>query len=82
MQRETLQQAAKKLLKEPVGTERTISINTNDGLTGLPPGMSPRGVRMRDNAVQVTEEKRADGKKRNTVVLVGKGKVLAAGEWT
>lgn len=82
MQRETIQQVAKKMLKEPVGTERTVAINTNDGLTGLPPGMSPRGVRMKDNAVRVDEEKRADGKKRNVVVLVAKGTVLAASDWS
>lgn len=82
MQRETLQQVAKKMLKEPAGTERNVAINTNDGLTGLPPGMSPRGARMKDNTVRVNEEKRADGKKRSVVVLVGKGTVLAASDWT
>jgi hypothetical protein len=82
MQRETIQQAAKRLLGEPVGTERTVTINTNDGLTGLPPGMSPRGARMKDNVVRVDQQTRAaDGKKRVVVVLVGKGTVLAAGAW-
>ena len=82
MQRETLQQVAKKMLQQPVGTEKTVAINTNDGLTGLPPGMSPRGARLKDNALRVNEEKRADGKKRSVVVLVAKGTVLAAGDWT
>lgn len=80
MQRETIQQAAKRLLTEPVGTERTVTINTNDGLTGLPPGMSPRGARMKDNLVRVDQQTR-DGKKRIVVVLVAKGTVLAAGAW-
>ena len=81
MQRETIQQAAQKMLAEPVGTERIVSINTGDGLTGGPPGPSQRGARMKDNALRVTEQKREDGKKRNVVVLVAKGTVLASGTW-
>lgn len=81
MQRETIQQSAKRLIAEPVGTERTIIINTNDGLTGYPPGASQRGARMKDNVVRVGLQTRADGKKRTTVVLVGKGTVLATGPW-
>ena len=79
--RETLQQAAKKLLTEPVGTERTIEININDGLTGLPPGMSPRGARMKHTTVRVDVATRADGKKRCVVVALPKETVVATGDW-
>ncbi|HEY4224048.1 MAG TPA: hypothetical protein VGO62_21985 [Myxococcota bacterium] len=79
--RETLQQAAKKLLKDPAGTEKVIAINVNDGLTGFPPGMSDRGARVKQNTVKVLAETRADGKKRSVVRLVGKDTVLAAGDW-
>lgn len=82
MQRETLQQAAKKMLTSPAGTERTVSINTNDGLTGLAPGTTARGARIKDNAVRVNEETRADGKKRVVAILVAKGTVLASTDWT
>jgi hypothetical protein len=81
MQRETIQQAAKRLLTEPVGTERTVIINTNDGLTGYAPGASQRGARMKDNLVRVDQQARPDGTKRITVVLVAKGTVLAASAW-
>lgn len=79
--RETIQDAAKRLLTEPVGTERNILINISDGLTGLPPGMPARGSRQRTVAVRVEEQTR-DHKKRMVVKDVGKGAVVAAGTWT
>ena len=79
--RETLQQAAKKLLSEPAGTEKAIEINVNDGLTGFPPGMSPRGVRTKTTTVRVVAATRADGKKRTTVIALPKETVLAASDW-
>ncbi len=79
--RETLQQAAKKLLGEPAGTERTIEINVNDGLTGLRPGEPPRNARLKRTLVRVVAATRADGKKRSVVMSLPKEKVLAAGEW-
>lgn len=79
--RETIQQAAKALLKAPVGTVRTVSINTADGLTGIPAGLPPRFARMKDNELRVDEQER-DGKKRVVVTLVAKGTVLANGAWT
>lgn len=83
--RETLEQAAAKLLTEPVGTERTIIINTSDGLTGLPPGMHARQSRSRTVIVTVEEQTRPkDTKKRIAAVETLKGKkiVLAATTWT
>ena len=80
--RETLQQAAKKMLTEPAGTERTIEINVNDGLTGLPPGLSPRGIRMKQTTVRVEAQKRADGKSRTIVTALPKGTVVASTDWT
>lgn len=82
MQRETLQQAARRMLNDPVGSEKIVAINTNDGLTGLPPGNTARGARVKNNAVRVDEQTRADGKKRSVVILVAKGTVLAASDWT
>jgi hypothetical protein len=79
--RETLQQVAKKMLGEKPGTEKVVEINVNDGLTGLPPGMTARGVRMKHTTMIVKEAKRADGKKRNVVVALPKETVLASGEW-
>lgn len=82
--RETLEQAATKLLAEPVGTERTIIINTSDGLTGLPPGMHARQSRSRTVVVTVEEQTRPkDTKKRIAAVEMLKGKkvVLAATTW-
>lgn len=81
MARETLGQAAKKLLGEPAGTEKTIEINVNDGLTGFPPGMSGRGIRTKHTQVVVREQTRKDGKKRKVVVEKAKGNELAADEW-
>lgn len=78
--RETLQQAAKNLLNEPVGTERTITININDGLTGLAPGGSARDARTKSTKVRVDAQSRPDGKKR-TAVVSEKGEVLAASTW-
>ena len=79
--RETLQDAAKKMLTEPVGTERKIVINVSDGLTGLPPGVPARGSRQKTMAVQVEEQTR-DGKKRIVVKELGKGVVVATGSWS
>jgi hypothetical protein len=79
--RETLQQVAKKMLTDPPGTEKVVEINVNDGLTGFPPGMSARGVRMKNTTMKVKEAKRADGKKRHVVVAMPKETVLATGEW-
>jgi hypothetical protein len=76
--RETLAAAA-------VGTERTIIINTSDGLTGLPPGMHARQSRSRTVAVTVEEQTRPkDAKKRIAAfeMLKGKKVVLAATTWT
>ena len=79
--RETLGQAAKKLLTEPVGTEKTIEISVNDGLTGFPAGVPSRGVRTKHTQVQVKEETRKDGKKRKVVVELPKNAPVAAEEW-
>ena len=79
--RETLQQAAKKLLTEPDGTEKKIEINVNDGLTGLAPGTTARGVRMKTTTVRVVAAKRADGKTRTTVIALPKETLLAASDW-
>lgn len=82
--RETLQQAAEKLLKEPVGTEKSIIINTSDGLTGLPPGMHARQSRSRTVVVTVEQQTRPkDDKKRIAAVETVKDKkiVLAATTW-
>lgn len=79
--RQTLQDAAKSLLTEPVGTERQIVINTNDGLTGFPPGMSGRGFRTKTMSV-VVEHQTRDGKVRPIVKETGKGVVVATGAWT
>lgn len=78
--RETLGQAAKKLLGEPVGTEKTIEINVNDGLTGFPAGVSSRGIRTKHTQVRVKEETRKDGKKRK-VVVDPKDTHVAAADW-
>jgi hypothetical protein len=83
--RETLAAAAAKLLTEPVGTERTIIINTSDGLTGLPPGMHARQSRSRTVVVTIEEQTRPkDTKKRIAAceMLKGKKVVLAATTWT
>ena len=83
--RETLAAAAAKLLTEPVGTERTIIINTSDGLTGLPPGMHARQSRSRTVAVTVEEQTLPkDSKKRIAAfeMLKDKKVVLAATTWT
>jgi len=82
--RETVQQAAEKLLTEPVGTERTFVINTSDGLTGLPPGMHARQSRSKDVVVVVEAQTRPkDDKKRLAAVETIKGKkiVHAATTW-
>jgi hypothetical protein len=79
--RENLQQVAKKMLTEKVGAEQTVVINPNDGLTGNPPGMPPRGDRAKHVTLRVQEQARKDGKKRAVVVEAKKGTVLAAGEW-
>ncbi len=82
--RETVQQAAEKLLTEPLGTERTIVINTSDGLTGLPPGMHARQSRSKNIVVVVEEQSRPkDTKKRIAAVEMVKGKktVHAATTW-
>lgn len=83
--RETLEQAAAKLLTEPVGTERAVIINTSDGLTGLPPGMHARQSRIRTVVVTVEEQTRPkDAKKRIAAfeMLKDKKVVLAATTWT
>ena len=79
--RETIQQVAKKLLEEPAGTERVVEINVNDGLTGVPPGMSPRGLRFKSTTLRVDTATRADGKKRKVVTAPPKPAALAAGDW-
>ena len=79
--RETLQQAAKKMLTEPVGTERALIINVDDGLTGVPPGASQRGLRTKNTTLRVDAKVRADGKKRRVVVSLPKGSLVIAGEW-
>ena len=78
--RETLKDAAKRLLTEPVGTERKIVINVGDGLTGLPPGM-PRDARQKIISVRVDEQAK-DGRKRRVVKELGKDAVLATGSWS
>ena len=79
--RETLQDAAKRLLTDPVGSERKIIINVNDGLTGLPPGAPARGSRTKTMAVRV-EEQTKDGRKRRVVRELGKDVVVATGAWS
>ena len=80
--RETLQEAAKRLLTSPVGSEHTISIDTNDGKTGQPPGPAVHNRRVKHNPVVVQEESRADGKKRIVVRLkTGKENSLATTPW-
>ena len=79
--RETLEEAAKKLLAEPVGTERTIAINKSDGLTGVPPGASTRGLVVKHIKVRVNAATRADGKSRSVVVALPKETVVAATTW-
>jgi hypothetical protein len=79
--RETLEQAAKKLLTQAVGTEDAITININDGLTGFAPGVSSRGARTRTTKVRVDVQTRPDGKKRHVVVAQLKGTVVASGSW-
>jgi hypothetical protein len=79
--RETLQQAAKKLLTQPAGSEHAIQININDGLTGHPPGLPPRDARTKTTKVKVEHQSRPDGKKRVAVVAQDKGTVLAAATW-
>ncbi len=79
--RENLQQVAKKMLTEKVGAEQTVVINPNDGLTGNPPGMPPRGDRAKHVTLRVGEETRKDGKKRVVVKDTKKGTVMAEGEW-
>ena len=83
--RETIQQAVERLLTEPVGTEKTIIINTSDGLTGLPPGMHARQSRSRTVVVKTEEQTREkDGKKRIAGFEMVKDKkvVIAATTWT
>ena len=79
--RETLQRAAQKLLTAPLGSEHSIAVFTNDGLTGLPPGPPQRGSRIHHTVLQVTEETRADGKKRQVVVSKDKRAVVASTPW-
>ena len=79
--RETLQQAAKRLLTKDLGSEHTISIDVNDGLTGAPAGGAQRGTRTKDIVVKVEEQTRKDGKKRRAVRAVKKGDVVASGTW-
>lgn len=79
--RETLQQAARKLLTAPPGSEHSIAIFTNDGLTGLPPGPPQRGSRIHHTVLQVAEETRADGRKRQVVVSKDKRTVVASTAW-
>ena len=62
------------------GTEKTIEINVNDGLTGFPPGVSSRGIRTKHTQVKVKEETRKDGKKRK-VVVDPKDTPVAAEDW-
>jgi hypothetical protein len=78
--RQTLNDAAKMLLKNPIGTETNIVINISDGLTGLPPGPPARGSRQRTVDVRVEQQTR-EGKTRTAVVGVDKGVVLAATTW-
>lgn len=78
--RETLKDAAQRLLTEPVGTERKILLNTNDGLTGLPPG-DPRFARTKTIHVRVDEQKK-DGRTRRVVTEVRKSAVVVAGPWS
>jgi hypothetical protein len=79
--RQTLLEAAKKLLTLPVGTEQTIVINISDGLTGLPPGPPARGSRQRSVVVRVEQQSR-EGKTRAVVIDVEKAKVVATTTWT
>ena len=79
--RETLQRAAQKLLTAPLGSEHSIAVFTNDGLTGLPPGPPQRRSRIHHTVLQVTEETRADGKKRQVVVTKDKRAVVASTPW-
>ena len=78
--RETLKDAAKRLLTEPVGTERKIVINVNDGLTGLPPG-GIRDARQKTMSVRVDEQAK-DGRKRKVVTELGKEVVIVTGPWS
>jgi hypothetical protein len=80
--RETLQQAAKRLLDKAPGSEHIIAINVNDGLTGFPNGFAPRDARVKTTTVVIDEQTRADGKKRLVVVAKPKGTVLATAAWT
>jgi hypothetical protein len=78
--RETLKDAAKRLLTEPVGTEQKILLNINDGLTGLPPG-DARFARTKTIHVRVDEQAK-DGRTRRVVTELKKGTVVVAGTWT
>ncbi len=78
--RETLKDAAARLLNEPLGTERKILINVNDGLTGLPPG-DPRFARTKTMSVRVDEQTK-DGRRRRVVTELGKSVVVATGPWS
>ena len=79
--RHTLEEAAKQLLSSPPGSEHTIAIDMNDGLTGQSPGVGARSTRIKAVAVKVDEQTRADGKKRHVVKATAKGKVLATAPW-
>lgn len=78
--RETLKAAATKLLNEPLGTERKIVINVDDGLTGVPPGAA-RFARTKTMSVRVDEQTK-DGRKRRVVTELGKSAVVATGPWS
>ena len=79
--RQTLTEASKQFLTSPVGSEHTIAIDINDGLTGQSTSMGPRGSRPKQIAVKVEQQTRADGKKRLVVKAVMKGTMLASAPW-
>ncbi len=78
--RETLKDAAQRLLTEAVGTERKILLNVNDGLTGLPPG-DARFARTKTITVRVDEQSK-DGRTRRVVTDTKKAVVVATGPWS
>lgn len=78
--RETLKDAAQRLLTSPVGTEQKILLNTNDGLTGLPPG-DARFARTKTIHVRVDEQTK-DGRTRRVVTELKKNAVVVTGPWS
>ena len=63
-----------------LGTERKIVINTNDGLTGLPPG-DARFARTKTIHVRVDEQSK-DGRTRRVVTELKKNTVVVTGAWS